>query len=806
MSNPRAPARAVRYAAAAALVALAIALCLLLRPLLHPNYFVVLLGAVVVAAWFGGRGAGLVAGVLGVLAGNYFLMEPLGRFGLQGANDVFKLFAFAALALLTSALSGTLREARDGAARETGEARRLADELREQATELEHQTEEAQALAAQLEERVEEAERLRESLAERERQARAERERLRRILDTVVEGVILVDRTGDVRFANPAGERILAGAPDGFAVRAVLAEGTAIHGREVLVGEGAARRVLRVSAAPLTAPGGEPDGAVMSFDDVTDRHRAEGALRESEARFRLLADAAPVLLWTSTPEGGCDFFNRPWLEFTGRALEEELGDGWADGVHPDDRERCTAAYGAHLAARTPFRMEYRLRRADGEFRWLVETGVPRFTPDGGFAGFIGSCIDINERHEAEEQQRFLAGASAVLASSLDYTETLRRVCRLAVPVLADFCVVDLWVDGRVQRVEAASADPAQAALVDELRRFAPDPDSANGISVALRTGVPRVVNELSAEVVNASLVDPAHREVVSRLGVTAYAAVPLQAGGRVLGSILLCITRSGRRFDNADVRRAEELARRAAYAIDNARLYAGALEASRAKSEFLAVMSHELRTPLNAILGYTDLFLAGIPAPLPDPFRPQVERVQTAARHLLGLIEEILTFARLESGKEEVAPAPTTAAAVLEEACALVEPLALERGIGFVVHRPDPDVPLRTDARKARQVLVNLAGNAVKFTERGEVEISAAAEGESVLFRVRDTGPGIAPEHHERIFEPFWQAEQGLVRRHGGSGLGLSVARQLARLMGGDVTVASEPGQGSTFTFRLPRP
>ncbi|HEY0153279.1 MAG TPA: ATP-binding protein [Longimicrobium sp.] len=802
-----------RYAIAAGAMAVALAVSVVLRPYLHPSYFFVMLGGVVVAAWYGGLGPGLLASVLGLVGGNYFLMEPFGAFGLRGWGDVVRLALFGALGYVTSALSETLRQAREEAEERAEEATRLAMQLQEQAVELEQQTEEAQALNVELEQQVEETERLRldlvaanEQLRARERAAQAERERLRHILETMVEGVVLVDREGNVGYANPAGERILstssAGAAMELPIDRVFREGAAVHGREVVLGGGdGARRVLRVSAAPLLSPEGEADGAVISFDDATDRHRAEEALRESEERFRMLADAAPVLLWMAKPDGRRNFFNRPWLEFTGRMLEEELGDGWADGVHRHDRERCLDTFRSSLAARRAFRMEYRLRRADGEFRWLLETGIPRFTPDGSFEGYIGACIDINERHEAEEQQRFLTRAGDVLASSLEYKETLRRVCRLAVPVLADFCVIDLLVDGRIERVEAVSADPAQEALVGELRRFGP----AGTIPAALATRETRVVNDLAAERVDESLADPAHRDVVSRLAVTAYAAVPLVAGGRVMGSILLCSAGSGRRFDPADVHRAEELARRAAYAIDNARLYERAVEANRAKRDFLAVMSHELRTPLNAILGYTDLFLAGIPAPLPEAVQPKMSRVQTAARHLLSLIEEILTFARLEGGQEEFRPEETTAATLAGEACALVEPLALEAGIAFDVQSPVPDVPLTTDPRKARQILVNLLGNAVKFTRAGEVSLRVKADDSAVRFHVRDTGIGIAPADRERIFEPFWQAEQGLVRERGGSGLGLSVARQLARLLGGEVTVESTPGEGSTFTLRLPR-
>jgi signal transduction histidine kinase len=217
------------------------------------------------------------------------------------------------------------------------------------------------------------------------------------------------------------------------------------------------------------------------------------------------------------------------------------------------------------------------------------------------------------------------------------------------------------------------------------------------------------------------------------------------------------------------------------------------------------VMSHELRTPLNAILGYADLFLLGIPAALPEPLVPQVERVRSAGQHLLGLIDEILTFARVEAGQEEVAiEHGVTCEMLVRDAAALVEPLALERALAFHARCADPELRMDTDPRKVRQVLVNLLGNAIKFTEGGHVSLTAHREGASVLFEVEDTGMGIDRAHLERIFDPFWQVEQSNVRTHGGSGLGLSVARQLARLLGGDVTARSTPGQGSVFTLRLP--
>ena len=229
-----------------------------------------------------------------------------------------------------------------------------------------------------------------------------------------------------------------------------------------------------------------------------------------------------------------------------------------------------------------------------------------------------------------------------------------------------------------------------------------------------------------------------------------------------------------------------------------------AQSASRAKSEFLASMSHELRTPLAAMVGYADLLIDEMVGPTTPLQQDHLGRLKSCAFHLLGIVEEILTFARAESGREEIHSETLDAVQLTRGALAIVEPQLRAKHLDLVVKLPDAPVEVATDPGKLRQILVNLLGNAVKFTREGSVTVSLFDLGPQLQFTVADTGPGIAAEDLGRIFEPFTQLEQSWNRANGGTGLGLPVSRRLAHLLGGDVTVSSERGIGSSFTLVLP--
>jgi PAS domain S-box-containing protein len=248
---------------------------------------------------------------------------------------------------------------------------------------------------------------------------------------------------------------------------------------------------------------------------------------------------------------------------------------------------------------------------------------------------------------------------------------------------------------------------------------------------------------------------------------------------------------------NTTERKARELEREA--------LLREAREASDAKSHFIGVISHEFRTPLTAIIGYADLLSTGVSGELAPAQARQLDRIRASAWHLTQLVDQILTFSRIEAGAEVAAPEPTNVVMLARDAASLVGLSAAAKGLGLACELPDGDIVLRTDSGKLRQVLLNLLNNAVKFTEKGGILLRVVRLDDAVRFEVQDTGVGIEPDHLERIFERFWQANQQDTRAISGAGLGLTVSRHLVRLLGGELTVESEPGRGSTFRFDLPR-
>ena len=478
-----------------------------------------------------------------------------------------------------------------------------------------------------------------------------------------------------------------------------------------------------------------------------------------------------------------------------------------------------------------------------------ETAAARRVDGDGAARRVAE----RERDIAESSRdrfAFLAEVSRCLAASLDYETTLVNVAGMSLPYLGAWCMVDLCTeDGGIRRVAVLHPDPARQAFARRLhRRYPPHADDPLGAPRVIRTGKPEVVIGVPDAALVATARDAEHLHLLRELGIGAYVIVPMVVRGRTVGAMTFVTVEAGRRFGATDVLLAEDLATRAAVAVDNARLYTEARRAaeeaevarataesaqaladearryaeeaqrqaeeaqaraeasSRAKSEFLAVMSHELRTPLNAITGYVDLIELGLRGPLTSEQRSDLARIQASQRHLLGLINGVLNYSRLEAGAVHYAVQDVAVDEVLATCEALVAPQVSARRLVLTFDRCDPALQVRADADKVQQIVLNLLSNAVKFTEPGGRLVLGCAPGiDAVAITVSDTGHGIAADQLERIFEPFVQVDARLARTHEGIGLGLAISRDLARGMRGDLTVESTPGAGSTFTLTLPR-
>ena len=287
-------------------------------------------------------------------------------------------------------------------------------------------------------------------------------------------------------------------------------------------------------------------------------------------------------------------------------------------------------------------------------------------------------------------------------------------------------------------------------------------------------------------------------------GITEMATIPLMNGAGPMG--VLSVWRRGGRppFEPQMIERIRMVADHAAVALFKARLLEEAQAASTAKNNFLAAMSHELRTPLTALTGYGELLADEILGPLAPPQRDMVERMRAVTHQLSVMIDDMLTYSSLEAGREQARPKETSIVEILDLVVPAIESMAREKGLQFRLSLPLGAPSLRTDPEKARQILVNLGGNAVKFTERGSVEMAVSWTDAKVCVSVTDSGIGIAPEDRTRLFRPFTQLDGGLTRRHGGTGLGLYISSRLASLVGGSIEVESEPGKGSRFELHLP--
>jgi len=509
-----------------------------------------------------------------------------------------------------------------------------------------------------------------------------------------------------------------------------------------------------------------PAGLAIFFRDITANRRLTQELRASEVRHRALIEQLPGVVYLLAADAQeTPLYYSPYIStlsgFTAEELLERVRDvHWLEFVHPEDRARVVELNRRTLDTGHHFRAEYRMLRGDGSYVWVRDDCGPFYDEDGTIVAWQGILLDITDRVEAEEAQARLAaiieGAEdAIVSRTLDGTITS-------------------W-NGGAERLygipaEAMLGQPFTLLLSEDDRPAGPLPEEVFG-NEPIRFEARRRRSDGTVIDVALSL-SPIYDRSGSVVGVSS-------------------ITR-----DITDRKRAEEELQAA---------LEGAEAATEAKSRFLAMLSHELRTPLQAVLGYADFLLNASASPLATEQREDIGYIYNGATRMVTLIEQMLDLSRMEAGGLTLHITPLDLGEIIEQVRQDVAPQAEGKGLAIEISSAPHLPPVSNDANRLRQILLNLAGNAVKFTEHGSVRISAlpAADG-GVDLAVRDTGIGIEPDALGRIFEEFQQVDSPLTRRYGGAGLGLAISQRLAEQIGGEIRVTSQPSSGSTFTLHLP--
>jgi PAS domain S-box-containing protein len=523
--------------------------------------------------------------------------------------------------------------------------------------------------------------------------------------------------------------------------------------------------------------------------DISERKRFEEALRQSEAGLKEAQRSAAIGSWEldhiSRELHGSDEFYRICGIDPYQTLLTSM-DALKPYIHPEDYARMDAAFAASLDKHTAFEMDFRLSLPDGQIKHVHGRASHRYAPDGTPLASRGTLQDITARKtvemELDRHRRHLEAMVAQRTAELAAREEQYRL-------VADFTYdMETWIgeDGRYRYVSPAclhlTGHEASELMADPglMMRLAHPDDRITVSRLLERCWQERQVNRLEFRLIRRD-----GRTVwVEHVGQPVY--------GRD-GSY------RGYRSSTRDI----TLRKQAEQQLTEAKLRAE--EADRLKSAFLATMSHELRTPLNSIIGFTGALHMGLAGPLNEEQAKQIGYVRQSGEHLLALINDILDLSKIEAGQLQVEHRPFNLRASIEHAVEISQTLARPKGLPIRVEI-DPKIShIEGDRRRVDQILLNLLGNAIKFTERGEIRLHCGIEGDRVRVGVTDSGPGITEANLANLFQPFHQIDDGLGRRHEGTGLGLSISKRLVELMGGSIQAESEWGKGSTFSFTLPR-
>jgi PAS domain S-box-containing protein len=755
----------LRKALALSLPFVALAVQLVLWRYLDPFAWLMFYAAVIASSWIGGLRAGLAATAISLAMVWWFFVPPTHAV-VKDADRLVPATVFTGLGVLASVSHDRVRRSQ---------------------------------------------ERLREALAER------------RVFEAFLENsadfIAIADVDGKPKYVNPAGRRLVGMRadqslatvriadfypPDVRASIAAAIEETLEH--ENWKGESRFRNWTTEETIPVSQvrflirdrATGRVLGLGLIARDVTDRNRLERSLRDASADLSRAQAVADVGSWRLDVARDEIVLSAQTYRIFGIAQGTPITrEAFRACVHPDDREYVDRKWAAAVAGE-PYDIEHRIV-VEGVTRWVREKAELEHDEHGALLGGIGIVQDITERKRLESEQKLLAEMGSVLASTLDYETTLTNVVELAVRDFADYCIVDLVVEGgEVRRFRVGCRDPANGSVCDVLQRAPIGRKQPFWTASALATMKSVLICPVTDEMLVSFARSEQHLAALRAMGAQSAIGAPLVAHGTLLGAIGFVSSRPSRAFDQRDVALAEQVAVRAALSIENARLYRAAQRAVASRDDVLGIVAHDLRNPLNTI----GLQAAVLHRYGGEATRQPAEAIRRALRRMNRLIEDLLDVTRLEAGSLTLERSRVSAVQVLADTVDAQTTLAESAGLDLRLAAPRSLPDVWADRDRLLQVFENLLGNAFKFSARGgQVTVGATPREHDVLFSVADTGAGIAPEEQPHVFDRFWQARKA---RHRGAGLGLPIVKGLVEAHGGRIWLESAPGRGTTFYFTIP--
>lgn len=653
------------------------------------------------------------------------------------------------------------------------------------------------------------------------RQVREVRDDYRQLLETsVVGGVWIIDADGRTTFANARMAEIVGASAEELVGRSFLdfvPEEEREHAVELfdrrrsgvcevhdfrLHRRDGSELWTRVATTPLVDEHGCFAGAFAMVTDTTQAKQAEQKLAESENLLRAVIDGTTDAVFVKDRDGRYVFVNRGAARATGTAPENMLGKDDTAVFAGETARRLRANDVEVMRSGKTATYEEDATASDGARHTYSSTKAPWHGATGEVIGIIGIARDVTERLRSAEEDRLLADVSDVLARSIDFESTLQGVANVVVPRLADWSFLHLIDEGTFHST-VAHQDGARLAIARRLLQLyrAPrmEPPSWDPRSRVLRTGKPEA-GPVTEELLDGIVDSAEQRKLLREWQLRFYMSVPLLARGRAIGVLTLVSVVPGRRYEAQDIAVAAEIARRAAMAIESARLYRDARRAIVARNDLLAMVSHDLRNPLNVLNLRANLLLGQWPDR--QPGRAHVEAIQRAALRMAGLTAELLDAASLEAGHVVLERVPCEPGALVDEVLEQFGPM-IERKELRLRRLVEPRLPtLSCDRDRLGRVLANLVDNAIKFTAGGgTLTVRAELRGREVWFGVADTGAGIPDDQLQHIFDRYSQPG-GAAR--GGAGLGLFIAKGIVDAHGGTIAAESLVGSGTTVGFTIP--